>query len=376
MKKWDRYNYILRIILYIIFFTDIVSRNKGNTVGLITYSAVLALAIFNDYLRYNYLYKGSDKIYYTSIIISIFLGGALKFFVGGYIEIYLYITLSNIAYLKNRRVLKYLYALNVFVIIFVPFFRIRSLEGIGIIQLFREYPLDVFMVMVLLFFFTTTIFSYKALLIEKNRVEKLNKEIEKLTITKERNRVAQEIHDNLGHNLVALNMNLDVAGNMVDQEDKTKEIIIKCQRLTKDSMENLRRAVYALKDENISEGLIKSVEKLTHNIVGKYNIVIKYNIDEKIEEYSPEYKNIIYTTIKESITNSIKHGKSSIVKIEIKVVDQIYMTIEDNGNGCEEIVKGNGLIGIEERAGKIKGSVRFVTEKTKGFRTEIILPIE
>ncbi len=64
------------------------------------------------------------------------------------------------------------------------------------------------------------------------------------------------------------------------------------------------------------------------------------------------------------------------MKIEIKVVDQIYMTIEDNGNGCEEIVKGNGLIGIEERAGKIKGSVRFVTEKTKGFRTEIILPIE
>lgn len=376
MKKWERYNYVLRIILYIIFFTDLFFRNKGDTTNLIIYSLILVLAISNDYLRYNFFYKRSSTIYYTSIIISIVFGGVLKFIVGGYIVIYLYIILIHIAFIKDMRVVKYLYTLNLIVIIFSSLFRIALLEGVTVIQLFRMNLLDFFMMCVALFFSTTTIFSYRALLIEKNRVEKLNKEIEKLAITKERNRVAQEIHDNLGHSLVALNMNLDVIGNMVDKEDEINEIIVKCQRLTKDSMENLRRAVYALKDENISEGLIKSVEKLTHNIVGKYNIVIKYNIDEKIEEYSPEYKNIIYTTIKESITNSIKHGKSSIVKIEIKVVDQIYMTIEDNGNGCEEIVKGNGLIGIEERAGKIKGSARFVTEKTKGFRTEIILPIE
>lgn len=375
MKKWERYNYILRIILYIIFFIDIFFRNKEDATSLIIYSSILALAISNDYLRYDYFYKRSNAIYYTSIIASIVFGGVLKFFVGGYIEIYLYIILFNIAFLRNRKAVKYLYTLNVLVIIFVPVFRIASLEGVGFLQVFIENPLDIFMILVLLFFSTTTMFSYRALIIEKNKVEKLNKEIEELAITKERNRVAQEIHDNLGHNLVALNMNLDVAGNMVDKEDEIKEIIIKCQRLTKDSMENLRRAVYALKDKDISQGLIKSIAKLIHNIDHNSNIDIYYNIDDKIKEYPTEYTNIIYSTLKEGITNSIKHSNCSEIKIYVEIGEQIYMTVKDNGIGCEEIVKGNGLIGIEERVNKIGGQVSYITKKGKGFLIDIKLPL-
>ncbi|CCQ92801.1 putative Integral membrane sensor signal transduction histidine kinase [[Clostridium] ultunense Esp] len=375
MKKWERYNYILRIILYIIFFIDIFFRNKGDATSLIIYSLILTLAISNDYLRYNYFYKRSNAIYYTSIIASIVFGGVLKFFVGGYIEIYLYIILFNIAFLSNRKAVKYLYTLNVLVIIFVPVFRIASLEGVGFLQVFIENPLDIFMILVLLFFSTTTMFSYRALIIEKNKVEKLNKEIEELAITKERNRVAQEIHDNLGHNLVALNMNLDVVGNMVDKEDEIEEIIIKCQRLTKDSMENLRRAVYALKDKDISQGLIKSIAKLIHNIDHNSNIDINYNIDDKIEEYPTEYTNIIYSTLKEGITNSIKHSNCSEMKIYVEIGEQIYMTVKDNGIGCEEIVKGNGLIGIEERVNKIGGQVSYITKKGKGFIIDIKLPL-
>lgn len=375
MKKWERYNYILRIILYIIFFIDIFFRNKEDATSLIIYSSILALAISNDYLRYDYFYKRSNAIYYTSIIASIVFGGVLKFFVGGYIEIYLYIILFNIAFLRNMKAVKYLYTLNVLVIIFVPVFRIASLEGVGFLQVFIENPLDIFMILVLLFFSTTTMFSYRALIIEKNKVEKLNKEIEELAITKERNRVAQEIHDNLGHNLVALNMNLDVAGNMVDKEDEIKEIIIKCQRLTKDSMENLRRAVYALKDKDISQGLIKSIAKLIHNIDHNSNIDIYYNIDDKIEEYPTEYTNIIYSTLKEGITNSIKHSNCSEIKIYVEIGEQIYMTVKDNGIGCEEIVKGNGLIGIEERVNKIGGQVSYITKKGKGFLIDIKLPL-
>lgn len=375
MKKWERYNYILRIILYIIFFIDIFFRNKRDATSLIIYSLILTLAISNDYLRYNYFYKRSNAIYYTSIIASIVFGGVLKFFVGGYIEIYLYIILFNIAFLSNRKAVKYLYTLNVLVIIFVPVFRIASLEGVGFLQVFIENPLDIFMILVLLFFSTTTMFSYRALIIEKNKVEKLNKEIEELAITKERNRVAQEIHDNLGHNLVALNMNLDVVGNMVDKEDEIEEIIIKCQRLTKDSMENLRRAVYALKDKDISQGLIKSIAKLIHNIDHNSNIDINYNIDDKIEEYPTEYTNIIYSTLKEGITNSIKHSNCSEMKIYVEIGEQIYMTVKDNGIGCEEIVKGNGLIGIEERVNKIGGQVSYITKKGKGFIIDIKLPL-
>ncbi len=221
-------------------------------------------------------------------------------------------------------------------------------------------------------------FSYRALIIEKNRVEKLNEEIEKLTIEKERNRVAQEIHDNLGHNLVALNMNLDVVGNMLDEDNEIEDIILRCQRLTKNSMENLRKVVYALKDEELSQGFIVAIENLIHNIDDGSNIRIVSNIDENIENYSPEYKNIIYTTIKESITNSIKHGKCSEIEIDLKIEDEIFISIKDNGGvGCEEILKGNGLIGIE--GGKIDnfgGKVLYIIEEGDGFEIIVKLPIE
>ncbi len=109
-----------------------------------------------------------------------------------------------------------------------------------------------------------------------------------MTIEKERNRVAQEIHDNLGHSLVALNMNLDVISNILDKDmEKSKELIDKCQDLTQDSMDNLRYAVYALRDENISQGLIKSIEKLVHNIEDENKLKININIDKEIENYSP-----------------------------------------------------------------------------------------
>ena len=135
-----------------------------------------------------------------------------------------------------------------------------------------------------LFFYITSIFSYKGLILEKKRVEKLNKEIEELTVEKERNRVAQEIHDNLGHSLVALNMNLDVISNILEKDmEKTKELIGKCQNLTQDSMNNLRYAVYALRDENISQGLIKSIEKLVQNIEDGEKFKIDLDIDEEIE---------------------------------------------------------------------------------------------
>ena len=376
MGKWGRNTYILRCFLYISFFIDIISRYLGNMKKLILFSSILLILVINDQLRLNSSYiRKNLKTHCASILISTFIGAILAYFVGGYIGVYQYIILIDIAFLKNEKAIKYLYILNIFLIIFILLLRITLLEGIGILQALRENILDFLMVFALLFFNTTSLFSYRALIIEKNRVEKLNKEIEELTIEKERNRVAQEIHDNLGHNLVALNMNLDVVGNMLEEDNEIENIILRCQRLTKNSMENLRRAVYALKDKELSQGLIVSIENLIHNIDDGSNIRIVSNIDENIENYSPEYKNIIYTTIKESITNSIKHGKCSEIEIDLKVEDEVFMSIKDDGVGCEKILKGNGLIGIEEKMDNFGGKILYKTEEGDGFQTIVKLPI-
>ena len=368
MKKWERYTYILRQFMYLLFFYDIVSSNMGNIKSLIIFTTLFLFIVINDYLRFNYLYKKSEGIYYISIIISIIIGGILTFFTWGYMNIYLYITIIDVSFLRNKKAIKYLTTLNILTIVLLPFLYEILLEGVGILQFFREYAIDYLMLSIYLLFYLISTFSFRALIIEKGRVEKLNKEIEELTIEKERNRVAQEIHDNLGHSLVALNMNLDVISNILDKDmDKTKELIDKCQNLAQNSMDSLRRAVYALKDEDISLGLIKSIEKLVYNVEDKNNFQIDVNIDEKIENYSPEFKNTIYIIIKESITNSVKHGKGDKIHIELEVNDEIILMIKDNGIGCDNIIKGNGLMGIEERVNKFNGGTSYISKKGEGF---------
>ncbi|NMB08721.1 MAG: hypothetical protein GX981_10090, partial [Tissierellia bacterium] len=241
MGNWGRYTYILRYLVYLAILIDIVSRNMGNINYIIIFLILFIIAIINDYFRFNYFYNISAKIFYTSILISILIGAFLNFFIVGYINIYLYMILFDIAFISDKKAAKYLYIFNVFMLIFVPLQRIAFLDKIGIIQVFKENILDLIMFIVFLFFSTISLFSYRALILEKARVEKLNKEIEALTIAKERSRVAQEIHDNLGHSLVALNMNLDVVSNILDKDiEKTKELINKCQNLAYDSMKNLR----------------------------------------------------------------------------------------------------------------------------------------
>ncbi len=289
----------------------------------------------------------------------------------------MFVIMAEIPWLINKKAIKVLYTLNVFTILFVALYRSSVREGIGILDIIREDFMGLVFSLLMISFFSISIFSYVALLIERNKVLKLNKEIEKLTIARERNRIAQEIHDNLGHSLVALSMNLDVASNILDKDmDKGKELIQKCQKLTKDSMNSLRRAVYTLKEENLSQGLKNAIQDLIHNINNTSNITIIYRGDEKVEDIPLKHKSILYTTIREGLTNSIKHSKCSQININIGVSDKIHLSIKDNGLGCKSIIKGNGLKGIEERVNKVNGHIDYKTKEGQGFEISVKLPLE
>lgn len=375
MKKWQKYFEVIRYSLYMTFIAIIIANFYDDLGNLILYLSLFLFAITNDYLRYKDIIK-SDMKYYLSVAISIFIGGILRHFVDGYMEIYLYVIMVEIPWIINKKAVKVLYTLDVLTLLFVDLYRSSILNDISIIDVIREDFMGLVFKLLMISFISVSIFSYVALVVERNKVLKLNKEIEELTISKERNRIAQDIHDNLGHSLVALNMNLDVISNIIDDnKDKAKELLIKCQHLTKESMDSLRKAVYTLKEEDLSRGLIGSLKALIDNINETSKIDISYHIDESIENVPLELKSIIYTTIKESLTNSIKHGKSTEIDIVLNVSYEIRLEIKDNGIGCKNIVKGNGLMGIENRIYKINGHVEYNTEEGKGFEIRAIIPI-
>jgi len=332
----------------------------------------------------------SYKKYYISLTVSVVLSAALAYLVGGYTQIYMYVVIYEIILFNSGKYPLFLLIVEMLMILFGGAVLNANINPISTPEYLKETILDFFAVSAFLLFYCLSIYSRKSLFIEKRKVEKLNEElkqsydrlneqsknIKELTITKERNRVAQEIHDTLGHSLIALNMNLDVAHKMLDIDNiKTKKLINKSQILTKECMNNLRDAVYTLKEDNNT--LIKLIQKMADNIESTGTVKIDINIDEEVEGMKAEYNRIIYTTIKEGITNSIKHGQSDRININVGLnKDNVRISIEDNGLGCESLVKSNGLLGIEDRISEIGGLINYDFSVSKGFKIEICLPIE
>jgi signal transduction histidine kinase len=390
MKKVYKYNNYLYIALQIFIGIDVIYRCKSNINNLLIFTGLFLVIVINDYLRGKYFYK-SIKGYYSSVLISMIISMILEVNIDGYVDIYFFMILYELILYTEGKISRLLISLEMISFLTLIVFRTISGEQIGTIEFWQKEILDIVMISMGLFFYSLSLFGYKILKKEKREVDRLNKElelsydklkeqsekIEELTITKERNRVAEEIHDNLGHSLIALNMSLDVADKIIDKDiNKAKDLINKAQILTKESMENLRKAVYALKEERPTT-LRNSIEKIIDNIESTGKVKITLDIDEKSEELLPEYKDIIHNSVKESLTNSIKHGKADKVNICIKLdKDEIRINIKDNGFGCSNLVKGNGLLGIENRFRDYGGEVIYESKENEGFEIELILGLE
>ncbi len=389
LKKTYRWNFYLLVSLQIIIGIDIINRTLNNSLNLLLFFVLYLLIILNDQLRSRGFYK-SLGTYYISIFITMVLSLIIAINIGGYIDTYFFIILFELIIYTEGKVSRLLICIEVLFWFILLGTKILLFEDISNLEFTRIDILNLAMTIQLLGFYLVTMFAYKALRLEKRKVDKLNRElelsnnillkqsveIEELTRTTERNRVAEEIHDNLGHSLIALSMNLDVAEKTMDTDiTKAKQLINKSHILVKDSMDKLRMAVYSLKNERV-DTLKNSIKVMIDNLESTGNILIETDIDEEVEKLLPEYKNIIYTSIKESLTNSIKHGKVNKILIDIKVnADSISVIIEDDGVGCKEIVKGNGLLGIEKRINNCGGTVNYISGENQGFKLEIDLMI-
>lgn len=231
---------------------------------------------------------------------------------------------------------------------------------------------------ILILFIFSIIHTYryerdKLKLLNSNLIEYSFKERDYL-LSEERSRISQELHDSIGHSLMALSMNIRYLKVLKDK-DKIQTEIIEIEALVKESINTLRSTVYNLKelDEhyNLREEITKIIQKFNELGIVKINFDFSTNINFS----SNRLENILLTTIKEGITNSLKHGNPSTIDISIKTInDDLQLTITDNGQGCKYINKSNGLNGITERIKKINGEVAFTSSINKGFTIKTLIP--
>lgn len=203
---------------------------------------------------------------------------------------------------------------------------------------------------------------YKELLETHKKLKEYTVELNRLSVIEERNRIARDIHDNLGHNMTALIMQLQ----MVDHYSKTdskksKELLNNSMKTARDSLTSIREVVETLRGKESSTPKM-AIKTLVDEFSQKTGAEIDLKINGDITN-NHSANTAIYHILQEGMTNAIRHGNASKIWINLEYSkENIKFNIKDNGTGALVLIEGFGIKGIRERAESFGGKVEFKSQ--------------
>lgn len=189
-----------------------------------------------------------------------------------------------------------------------------------------------------------------------------------LATLKERNRIAREIHDNIGH-MLTRSLLQTAAMSVICNDEKQKESLNTLKETLDCAMTNVRKSVHNLHDESID--LKYAIEDCVNNISNKFTVQFIYDITGHVPK---NIKLCLIGIVKESISNIVKHSKGNKIKILLIEHPAFYqLTITDNGSCSYINNNGIGLINMKDRAESVGGIISF-TPSSDGFRVFLSIP--
>ena len=202
-------------------------------------------------------------------------------------------------------------------------------------------------------------------------------QVEELAIAKERNRLAREIHDGLGHYLTTIHMQIQASKAIASRDpQKAQDALDKALDMTHQALADVRRSVASLRSPAIADLPLPDMLRELIGHIDTGEMKTQFQVQGTPRELSPQVRMTFYRSAQEAINNSFKHSQGSMlwVTLDFLTRDSVTMIVRDNGLGTENMEGGFGLIGMKERANLLNGEVRFFSAKGQGFSVEIRLP--
>lgn len=185
---------------------------------------------------------------------------------------------------------------------------------------------------------------------------------EKMGATRERNRLAREIHDTLGHTLTGLSVGIDacVLTSEIDPAATRKQLSVLAETARR-GLKDVRRSVDKLRPDALEHYTLKeALDKMIQEFQGVTDVKIHFVCHLPSLTFDFDEEEVIYRIIQEGMTNAVRHGKATEIFISIAKEDHsLILIIEDNGIGCDNIKPDFGLHHMQERIGLLQGSIRF-----------------
>jgi signal transduction histidine kinase len=211
------------------------------------------------------------------------------------------------------------------------------------------------------------------------------REMEELATTRERNRMAREIHDTLGHFLTILAVKLETAIKLEEHGDaRLREELVEARRVATESLAEVRRSVAALRPTDpTAASLPEALARLVAEFEGAApDVETALDVEGPVEALTPELRVALYRCAQEALTNIRKHAQATKVLVRLRVdARRAELTVLDNGRGVEagadgrEHGPGFGLLGMRERIELLGGTARACGEPGHGWRVEVAVPL-
>ena len=225
---------------------------------------------------------------------------------------------------------------------------------------------------------------------EKERILRLNSQLQmanrkleeyaqeqvRMTETRERNRLAREIHDTLGHSLTGIITGIEACIMLMDiAPEATKEQLRAIAEVARNGITDVRHSVNALRPDALETlSLESAIRKLVEESEKSTGVKIDLVFPENLQNLDQDEEDVLYRIVQESITNAIRHGKATHIDVLMEHVDNdLRIRIADNGKGCDNIQSGFGLHHMQERIDMLKGTLSYSGKD--GFVIEAVVPI-
>lgn len=209
------------------------------------------------------------------------------------------------------------------------------------------------------------------------RLREYAAQAEDLATMEERNRLAREIHDTLGHHLTAVNVQLEAARAVLESDpDRARQAVENAQAMTKKGLADVRGSVAALRASPVEQRPLPEAVGALVDEFDASGVVTEFALAGDPRPLPPEVQLALYRSAQEGLTNVRRHARASWARVRLDYGDpnRVRLTVEDNGVGASSTDGGFGLLGVRERVSLLDGEMRTRTALREGFTLDVEVP--
>ena len=210
----------------------------------------------------------------------------------------------------------------------------------------------------------------------RQRIELLSSQVADLAAANERNRLAREIHDTLGHYLTVIHIQLEAAKAVAPTDsEKSAMAINRAQALAKDGLAAVRQSVKALRDNTPVQSVSQQLRSLVEAVRDE-SFAVTLSVAGTERPVRPAVALALHRAALEAITNVRRHANAhrADVMLSFGTDGSVSLKVKDDGVGAAKTDGGFGLVGLRERAEDLGGRLQWETAPGDGFALTMELP--